>query len=153
MADLPHPRRKTHGMVDAGYNATPRTLNFEVNLATDVTMGTSTDVIQLGILPEGSVIQAAFIEQVVAGTGTGTLQVRSGTTALSSALTATDVAGTRTTATAANLPRVVPASGEELNLLGATAVRTTGIIRVVVVYVEGQRYPNRLRSAPRDATL
>ena len=152
MPSVPYALRKTHGFADAGFNAQARVLDFIVRLGVDSVMGTATDDIQLATLPAGATILSADIEQVVAGTGTGTLAVRSGTTSLSGTLLATAAVGTRAGATPAALPRAVPASGEELNLIGATAVRNDGVIRVVVVYIEGNRSPNRPLLASRDAT-
>ena len=153
MANLPIPRRKTHGHLGAGYSAQVRVIDTVINLASDVTMGTATDVIQIATLKGGSVIVAASVQQVTAGTGTGTLALRSGTTALTGTLTSTDAVDTFVSSTAAALPRIVPVAGEELNLLGATAVRTDGKIRVVAVIVEGYRTPVESGIAPRDTSL
>jgi len=150
MATLSWSKRKTNGRLDAGYRAAVRVLDFVVDLSADVTMGTATDTINLATLPAGAIIVAAGIEQVTAGTGTGTLVLRSDTTAITGTLASTATAG----AWAANLPAVCPATvatAVELNLLGATAVRTDGKIRVVVAIVEGSRSPSVPSSAARDA--
>ena len=62
MADLPIPRRKTHGHLDAGFNADVRVLDFPIDLTKDVTMGTATDVIQLATLKAGTAILAVTLE-------------------------------------------------------------------------------------------
>lgn len=153
MADLPLPRRKTHGILGAGYNGQVRVIDTVIDLTTDVTMANATDVIQIATLRAGSMILAASVHQVVVGTGTGTLQLRVGTTAVTGTLTATDPVDTFASNTAAATARVVPAGGEELNLLGATAVRTTGKIRVVAVIVEGYRDPAAPGIARRDTSV
>lgn len=152
MPSIPASIRKTHGFIDGGYNAEARELDFVIRHGVDATMGTATDDIQLGLLPAGSKVISANIEQLVAGTGTGTLQLRVGTTAVTGTLASTAAAGTQSGATAAALPRVVPASGEELNLLGATAVRNDGVTRVTITYIEGQRTPARPIMAIRDTS-
>lgn len=111
-----------------------RNLDIVVDLAKDVTMGTATDVINLATLPKGTVVLAATLEQLEPGTGSGTLVARVGTTAVTAALTATDAAGT-VVASAGTFP-IVNTAATELNLLGATAVRTAGRIRVHVITVE-----------------
>lgn len=144
-------KRKTHGYIDAGFNVPVRAVDFVINLATDATMTAATDDIALATLPEGTIVVGATIEQIAVGTGTGTLALRTGTTALTGTLASTATVGTRASATAAALPRVVPQGGEELNLLGATATRLDGIIRVVVLIAEGFRAPKMASLAPRDA--
>lgn len=153
MATLNIPSYKDHGMLDGGYKALVRTLDFVIDLSKDVTMASATDEINLAKLPGGAVVVAASIQQVEAGTGTGTLAARVGTTAVSGTLLATAAAGTVAGATAASLPAIVPVGGADLNLLGATAVRTTGKIRVICVIVEGDREPRAPGIAARDASL
>lgn len=150
MATLTYPRYKANGHLDAGYKGLVRVLDFVVDMSKDVTMGTATDVINLAKIPNGAVVMAASVQQVVAGTGTGTLVARVGTTALSSTLVATAPEGTIAGALPAALPAVVAVGGEDLNLLGATAARTTGVIRVIVVLVEGDREPRAPGLAARD---
>lgn len=152
MATLNSPFRKTHGQLDGGYKSLVRVLDFNLDLATDVTMGTATDVINLGTLPFGAQVISAAIQQVQVGTGTGTLTLRSGTTALTGALTSTDPVDTFAANLPAATPRTVPLATEELNLLGATAVRNDGKIRVIVAIVEGDRTPIRPGLAGRDTS-
>jgi hypothetical protein len=131
----------------------PRVLDFIVNFGVDATMGTATDDIVLGTLPPGAIVVSALIQQITAGTGSGTLALRAGTTAITGTLTSTAAA----LAQAANLPAATPylvaAAGETLNLLGATAVRNTGTARVVVLIANGDQSPRVPGIAPRDASL
>lgn len=145
------PRYKSHGQLDAGYKASPRVLDFNVDLASDVTMTTATDVIQLARLPEGAIIVGASIQQVEAGTGTGTLLAQIGSTALTGTLLATAAAGTVAATVPAAIATIVPVGGAEFSLLGATATRTTGKIRVVLLVVEGDRSPRKPGIVARDA--
>jgi len=150
MATLNSAKRKTSGRLDAGYKANVRILDFVLDLAVDVTMGTATDVINLATLPAGAIVVAASVEQAAVGTGTGTLVLRQGTTALTGTLASTDVVGTWAANLPAATPVTIPAAGAELNLLGATAVRTDGKVRVVVAIVEGARSPNIPTVVARD---
>lgn len=151
MATLQFPRKGAGGLAAAPI-AGARVIDVTIDLANDVTMGTATDDIVVADLPAGTVVLAAGIEQITAGTGTGTLAPRVGATAVGGTLTATDAAGTLTTVTQANVPRIVPAAGATLNVLGATAVRTTGKIRVFAVLLEGTKSPATATAAVRDTS-
>lgn len=151
MATISSSKRNTSGEVDAGYKGYARVLDFPVDFATDFTMGTATDDINLATLPEGVIVIAVAVQQEVAGTGTGTVVARVGATTLTGTLASTAAAGTLAAPLPAALPMVVPAGGAELQLLGATAVRTDGRARVVVTVVEGDRAPRRPVVAARDA--
>ena len=144
-------KRNTTGQLEAAHAFTPRVVDFVVNLGVDATMGAATDDIALGTLPGGAQILSATLQQVTPGTGTGTLIIRSGTTAVTGTLLATADAGTLGASLPAALPYTVPVAGEELNLLGATAVRNAGTVRVVLVVVEGDRSPRAPAIVPRDA--
>lgn len=152
MATLNSAKRNTSGRLDAGYKSFTRTLDFVVDLSSDVTMGTATDVINLATLPAGAIIESVIIQQVSAGTGTGTLVGRVGTTTLTATLLATDPVGTIPAVVPAALPAVVPLAGAELNLLGATAVRVDGKVRVVINVANGDRSPKQGSIVARDAT-
>ena len=141
MATLNSAKRNTSGLLEAGYNRSARVLDFTLDLGTDVTMGTATDDINLATLPGGSVVLAVTVQQLSAGTGSGTLVGRVGSTTVTGTLASTDAAGTVAATVPAAIPLVVPAAGAELNLLGATATRTSGKVRVVAVVVEGDRSP------------
>lgn len=149
--------RVTNGALDAGYNAYVRVLDFVVNLAAidgvSTVMTTATDDIQLATLPAGTMIVGMTVQQIGVGTGSGTLVGRIGTTALTATLASTAAVGTVAATLPAAVPMVVPAGGAELNLLGATAVRTDGSVRVIVTIVEGDRVPRVPVVAPRDATV
>lgn len=150
MATLNSAKRNTSGLLEAGHNRTARVLDFILDLAADATMGTATDDINLATLPGGSVVLAVTVQQLEAGTGTGTLVGRVGSVTATGTLASTDAAGTVAATVPAAIPLVVPAAGAELNVLGATAVRTTGKVRVVAVVVEGDRSPRQPEIADRD---
>lgn len=150
MATLNSAKRNTSGLLEAGYNRTARVLDFVLDLAADATMGTATDDINLATLPGGSVVLAVTVQQLEAGTGSGTLVGRVGSTTATGTLASTAAAGTVAATVPAAIPLVVPAAGAELNVLGATAVRTDGKVRVVAVIVEGDRSPRQPEIADRD---
>jgi len=151
MATIQFPRKGQGGLAAAPI-AGARVIDVTVDLANDVTMANATDDIVVADLPAGTVVIAAGIEQITAGTGTGTLAPRVGATAVGGTLVATDAAGTLTTVTQANVPRVVPAAGATLNVQGATAVRTTGKIRVFAIVLEGTKSPNTATAVIRDTS-
>lgn len=150
MATLNSAKRNTSGQLEAGYKSFPRVLDFTLNFGTDATMGTATDDINLATLPGGATVLSVSVQQVTAGTGTGTVVARVGTTTVTGTLASTATAGTVSATVPAAIPLVVPAAGAELNLLGATAVRTDGVVRVTVVIVEGDRAPRVPAVATRD---
>jgi hypothetical protein len=149
MATLQFPRKGVARLCVSPI-AEVRVLDVELNLATDVVMGTATDDIVLADIPAGTIVLAGGLEQVVAGTGTGTLVARVGTTTISATLASTAAVGTITAGAAVHF--VTPTAASTLNLLGATAVRTDGVVRAFWVVVEGLK-PTRTVSAQRDATL
>ena len=150
MATIASTKRVTNGLLEGGYKSFVRQLDFIVDLTKDATMTTATDDIQLATLPAGTQVVSASIQQVVIGTGTGTLALRVGATAVTGTLLATDPVNTVAATVPAAIPLIVPAAGAELNLLGATAVRTTGTVRVVVLVVEGDRSPRVAAVTSRD---
>jgi hypothetical protein len=151
MATIQFPRKGT-GALGAAPIAGARVIDVTIDLANDVTMGTATDDIVVADLPAGTVVLAAGIEQIVAGAAGGTLAPRVGATAVGGTLASDAAVGTLTTATAANVPAVVPAAGATLNVLGATAARVTGKIRVFAVVVEGTKNPNTATAVVRDTS-
>lgn len=153
MATLNWNKRQTNRLLDAGYKSFPRVLDFVVDLSTDVTMTTATDDIQLGTLPGNTIVLAMSVQQVTPGTGSGTLVGRIGTTTATGTLASTAAAGTAPAVVVDIFPRVVPTAGEELNLLGATATRLDGKVRVIAVVVEGDRDPRQASRVVRDASL
>lgn len=150
MASLNSAKRNTSGILEAGYKNFPRVLDFTLDLAADVTMAGATDNINLATLPGGAVVLAVLVQQLEAGTGSGTLVGRVGTTTATATLASTDAAGTVAATVPAAIPLIVPAAGAELNLLGATATRTDGKVRVVVVVAEGDRSPRVPTIVDRD---
>jgi hypothetical protein len=151
MATVNSAKRNTSGQFEAAHAKTPRVVDFIVNLGVDATMGTATDDIALGTLAGGTVVLSAALQQITPGTGSGTLVIRSGTTAVTGTLASTAAAGTLGASLPAAMPYTVPVAGEELNLLGATAVRNAGTVRVVLVVVEGDTSPRVPTIVPRDA--
>ncbi len=150
MATLNSAKRNASGLLEAGYKNTARVLDFVLDLSTDATMGTATDDINLATLPGGAVVLAVTVQQLTAGTGSGTLVGRVGSTTVTGTLASTAAAGTVAATVPAAIPLVVPAAGAELNVLGATAVRNDGKIRVVVVVAEGDRAPRQAELTDRD---
>ena len=150
MATLTHPR---HGVAALGAPAIAEVRNLDVvtQFGVDVTMGTATDVINLGTLPKGTVVLGVAIEQLKAGTGTGTLVARVGSTAGTATLASTDAAGT-IAAGAGTFPIVLTAD-TEFNLLGATAARTDGAVRAHVICVETSFRPINYASVARDTSI
>lgn len=148
MATLQFPRKGV-ARLGAAPIASVRVIDVEVNLASDVTMGTATDDIIVADIPAGSIVLAASIEQVVVGTGSGTLVARIGSTTASATLASTAAVGT--VAAAAAINTVVTTAASTIGVLGATAVRTDGVIRVFALIVEGLK-PARSIAAQRDTS-
>lgn len=151
MATLNSAKRNTSAQLDAGDKILTRNVEFILDLAADTVMTTATDDINLATLAGGTVVLSVQVQQLVAGTGTGTLVGRVGTTTATGTLASTAAAGTWAAPLPAVLPLVVPAAGAELNLLGATATRLDGRVRVVITVVEGDRAPRQPVVAARDA--
>jgi hypothetical protein len=149
MATIQFPRKGV-GALAAAPIAGARVIDIVVDLANDVTMAGATDDIVVADLPAGTVVIAAGIEQIVAGLGSGTLVARVGGDEVGTTLVATAAAGTITGADPEELPIIVPAAGATLNVLGATAVRVTGKIRVFAIVVEGTLKPAVAEAAARD---
>lgn len=150
MATLEFPRKGSGNLAGAPV-AGARIIDVTVDLSKDVTMGTATDVINVFALPAGTVVLAATIEQISAGTGSGTLVARVGSTTVSATLASTAAVGT--VAAAAAVDTIITTAETELNLLGATAVRTDGKVRVVAVVAELTKSPATAVIAQRDTSL
>lgn len=150
MATLNSAKRNTSGLLENGNKIYARSLNFVVDLSADAIMTTATDDINIATLPAGTVVLSVEVQQLTAGTGTGTLVGRVGATTATGTLASTATAGTWAAPLPAALPLVVGNGGAELNVLGATAVRTDGKIRVVAVVVEGDRSPREAAIVARD---
>jgi hypothetical protein len=128
-----------------------RVIDITVDMANDVTVGTTDDLV-VADLPGGTIVLAAGVEQIAAGAAGNTLAPRIGSQAVGSTLASDAAVGTLTTATAAQLPRVVPAAGETLNVLSAAGSRVTGKIRVWAVVVEGTKFPATATAVVRDTS-
>jgi len=151
MANVTSLKRQTSGLVSKGHCAPVRLITFDVDFANDFTMANATDVVQLGSLPAGALVVAGWIKQVEAGTGTGTVTLQ-----LTDADASVLLTGTHASTGAVGL--VTPAVNgtpyvadkvTEVELIGATAVRTSGKVQVCLAVVEGfpPTYPT---SASRD---
>ncbi len=139
------------GTVAYGNVPNLRVIETIVDFATDVAVG-ATDDITLFTLPKGTLVLAMMLEQVEAGVdATNTLQGRVGSTALTATLTANAAVGTVTAqlTSTANL-NVVTTADTTVNLLSATAARTTGKVRVAVAVLE-MTVPQIPSLADRDA--
>lgn len=150
MATIQFPRKGT-GALGAAPIAGARIIDITVDMANDVTVGTTDDLV-VADLPGGTVVIAAGIEQIVAGAAGNTLAPRIGSQAVGATLASDAAVGTVTAPTAAQLPRVVPAAGETLNVLSAAGSRVTGKIRVWAVVVEGTKNPNTATAVVRDTS-
>lgn len=150
MASLNSAKRNTTGEIDAGNKAYARVLDFVVDFGTDFTMVSATDDISFATLPAGTIVLAATVQQLTAGTGTGTTVVRIGTTTVTGTLASTAAAGTVAATLPAAIPLVVPAGGLDVQLLSATAVRNDGSARILITVVEGDREPRRPTTVARD---
>jgi hypothetical protein len=150
MPTIQFPRKGT-GKLAAAPIAAARVIDVTVDMANDVTVGTTDDLV-VADLPGGTVVVAAGIEQIVAGTAGNTLAARVGTQAVGATLASDAAVGTVTAPTAAQLPRVVPAAGETLNVLSADGSRVTGKIRVWAVVLEGTKIPATATAVVRDTS-
>ena len=148
MATIASTKRQTAGLLSRGLDNPKRVVTFDVDFANDFTMGTATDVIQLGTLPAGTLVTAAAIRQKEAGTGSGTVFVSVGSDDVTGTLTASAAAGTVGAPVADHVP-LVTAAATEVTLTGATAVRTTGKAQVMLEVSEA--FPVTFpRSVDRD---
>lgn len=141
--------RNTTNLTPAVNNVSTNAAIFYVDFA-DLTWTGATDVIRFGTLPKGSIIHAAIVEQLVAGTGSGTLTLSINSIDTSAALASTDAAGTieAVADVSGGAPFVLTADGE-VALTSATATRTDGSMRVIVYY--SQLPPARPDEVSRDA--
>jgi hypothetical protein len=150
MATIQFPRKGT-GALGAAPIAGARVIDVTVDMANDVTVGTTDDLV-VADLPAGTVVIAAGIEQIVAGAAGNTLAPRIGTQAVGGTLASDAAVGTLTTATSDEVPRIVPAAGATLNVLSAAGSRVTGKIRVFAIVVEGTKNPNTATAVARDTS-
>jgi len=141
MATINSAKRNTSLVLDGGDKAFARAIETTFDFSADGTMTTATDVINLMTLAAGTVVLALTVQQTTVGTGTGTVVGRVGTTTVTGTLASTAAVNTLSATTPATIPYVVAAGGEEVNLLGATATRLDGKVRVVLVVVEGDKNP------------
>ena len=123
----------------------------------------ATDNLNIFELPKGTVVLAAGVEQVVAGSSGNTVKARVGTVDYSGTLASDAAVGTyaasATIAASGDAEALVNPAGRvltaaaDLNLLSASGVRATGVVRVWCVITETKSRFGRPSLAQRDATL
>jgi len=152
MATINSAKRNTTQVLDAGDKLFARVIETTFDFSTDGTMTTATDTINLMTLAAGTVVLAMTVQQITAGTGTGTVVGQVAGTTVTGTLASTAAALTLAATTPATIPVVVPAGGGEVTLLGATATRVDGKVRVVLVVVEGDKTPRTPIVVNKDAS-
>lgn len=160
MAEIDYVRYNESGKLAANYLPHTRTLDFYVDFTVvGNQLPAASDSLHLAELPKGTVVVAAGIEQLVAGSAGNTFVARIGTTNLSTALASDAVAGVNTATSTlalsgnaeniAQVPVVLTADAD-VNILSASGIRTTGRVRVFVVVQEGTRHFPHPRLAARN---
>jgi hypothetical protein len=143
MAELDFSGYRSGAALAAGNVAKPRRLDFIVDFS-------DTDN-QLA----GTVVMAGGIEQITdSDETTNTLTARVSTLALSGTLAGNAAAGVKTanaTDAADQLPETLTAAAD-FNLLSATAIRLTGIVRAWIIVSEGNTPYGIPKLAARDQT-
>lgn len=115
-------------------------------------LAAATDNLNLFTIPSESLILGGDIEQLVVGSSGNTLTVRVNTTAVSGALASDAVVGTNAGIAAASGLPISVSSAVDVNLLSASGVRATGMVRVWVYYLEGKGPVAMPGLAQRDFT-
>lgn len=152
MANYDLPSYSTgQGMVAKPYLSEVRYAEIYINLAKDVTMTTATDTVDWFQLPKSAVVLGGGLEQITAGDAGNTLVLRVGTVTLSGTLASDATAGTVTAnADVSGGAPVILTAASDVNLLSASAARTTGKIRAFVWFCEGKRVTGEPGLAIRD---
>lgn len=143
MATVQSLTKQTVGGLSKGRGPEVRVIEKIVDFTNEAAVG-ATDDLALFTLPKGAVVLAAGIEQLEAGVdATNTFVARVGTVTYSATLTANAAAGTVTAqaTSTANLNAILTAD-TDVNILSATAARTTGKVRVFAVVVESRPVQN-----------
>jgi hypothetical protein len=156
MAELDFSGYRSGAALAAGNVAKPRRLDFIVDFSdTDNQLAAATDSLNLCELPAGTVVMAGGIEQITdSDETTNTLTARVSTLALSGTLAGNAAAGVKTanaTDAADQLPETLTAAAD-FNLLSATAIRLTGIVRAWIIVSEGNTPYGIPKLAARDQT-
>lgn len=147
MAEKDFIHYKETGKLAANYLPHTRTIDFYVDFTkTENQLAAASDSLNLGELPAGTVVVAAGVEQLVAGSAGNTVVARVGATTLSTTLASDAAVGTSTgtstlalsgnSESVAQIPLTLTAD-TDVNLLSASTVRATGLVRVFVVVQEG----------------
>lgn len=154
MAELDFVGYRENGGLATGYIAKPRTLEVYVDFTDsgNQTAG-ATDSINLFELPKGTVVLAAGIEQITAGSAGNTLAARVGTVSYSGTLASDAAVGTITAHAdvSGGHPGQLTAD-TDFNLISASGVRATGVVRAWVVVQEANRTTGRPKAAARDTS-
>lgn len=154
MAEKPALGYRSGGALASGHIAKPRTLDIYVDFTkTENQLAGATDNLNLFQLPKGTVVIAAGLEQVVAGSSGNTLAARVGTVAYSATLASDAAVGVMTAHVdvSGGHPGQLAAAAD-FNLISASGVRATGVVRAWVVVQEGDRPMGRPKLAARDAS-
>lgn len=163
MAEKDFVRYKEDRQLGAPYLAEMKYLEEYVDftVATNQVAGAS-DSLNIWELPKGTVVVAAGIEQIVAGSAGNTLTARVGTVAHSGTLASDAAVGTYaatgTVAASGDAEALVIPAGRVLtadtdfNLLSGSAVRSTGVVRVWAVVIETKKPFARPALAIRDVS-
>ena len=151
MAAVESPRKQVvAGLVSYGNIPNVRTIEYIIDFNDVEATSTlaSGDHLNVMTLPKGTIVLAVGLEQIQAGVETNsTLVARVGTTTMSATLAGNAAVGTVTAAAAVNA--VITTAATDINVLAATAARTSGIVRVFAVVIEGLT-PQFRQIADRD---
>lgn len=145
---------RENGALATGYIAKPRTLEVFVDftLAANQTAG-STDSLNLFEVPKGTMVLGAGLEQITAGSSGNTYAARIGTVTLSGTLASDAAVGTAVlTADVSGGHPYITTSDVDFNLISASGVRATGVLRAWIVVQEGNRPTGRPKAAARDTS-
>jgi hypothetical protein len=163
MAEKDFIRYKEDRQLGAPYLAEMKYLEEYVDftVAGNQTAGAS-DSLNIWELPKGTVVVAAGIEQIVAGSAGNTYKARVGTVDYSGTLASDAAVGTQTAsatiAASGDVQALVLTAGAVLtadtdfNILSASGVRATGVARVWVVVIETKKPTGRPILAIRDTS-
>jgi hypothetical protein len=119
---------------------------------TDNQTAAASDSLALWMMPKGALILSAGLEQISVSTETtNTLAARVGTVAYSGTLAGDAAVGTLPAHTdvSGGAPALLT-SAVDFNLLSATAIRLTGVVRAWVAYIETRKTTGRPAVVDRD---
>lgn len=154
MAELDYVNYNDEGVLAAGPIAAARYREVYVDFTeTGNQVAGATDSLNLFQVPAGSVVLAAGLEQVTAGSAGNTLVARIGTVTLSGTLASDATAGTITAqADVSGGAPVHVITAVDFNLLSAAAVRATGKARAWIAFLEVKKPTGVPKVSARDQT-